>query len=187
MIPPNSVVCSVHGTRSRKRKLHQKARTQQIMVTLSSEKGPSHPYQVHISSFSLFLNLKLGIRLIKYSSLLLSPHLSSSFLISHVSLLSSLFFLHSSSPLSPLCSSSSPCLFLLPLGIFPEPGNPELVSYYRYPKGTSSAAAEKAREAAEAEKEAEAVAERLEMMRLVCLSCYETKQFLPCQQQQFPC
>ena len=50
MIPPNSVVCSVHGTRSRKRKLHQKARTQQIMVTLSSEKGPSHPYQVYISS-----------------------------------------------------------------------------------------------------------------------------------------
>jgi len=49
-------------------------------------------------------------------------------------------------------------------GIFPEPGNPELVSYY--PKGTSSAAAEKAREAAEAEKEAEAEAERLEMMRL---------------------
>ena len=61
-------------------------------------------------------------------------------------------------------------------GVHFEPGNPELVSYY--PKGTSSAAAEKAREAAEAEKEAEAEAERLEMM--VCLSCYETKQFLPC-------
>jgi len=69
-------------------------------------------------------------------------------------------------------------LFLvLPLGIFPESGNPELVSYY--PKGTSSAAAEKAREAAEAEKEAEAEAERLEMIQLVCWSCYETKQFLP--------
>lgn len=162
MIPPNSVVCSVHGTRSRKRKMHQKARTQQIMMTFSSEEGPSHPYQVYISSFSLFLNLKLGIRLIKYSSLLLSPHLPSSFLISHLS-----FCPPSSSSTPPLPSLSLllSLPLLLPLGIFPEPGNPELVSYY--PKGTSSAAAEKAREAAEAEKEAEAEAERLEMMRLV--------------------